>query len=122
MRPSEKPIRLIKLTLPKHPHTGLKIFCMTCRVDNPNCKHYTNQVYRIRVHVPGTGSGVKTKFLTSTEYGDAVLETLQFQKELSSNNFNPPIEKTDVEKDYNIVWVLSQNTTSTYRINPFTLT
>jgi integrase len=91
-----------KLTLPKHPHTGLKIFCKTCRVDNPNCKHYSNQIYRVRIHVPGTGSGVKTKFLTATEYEDAVLETIQFQKELSSNCYTRVIEKTDIGTDYNI--------------------
>ena len=92
-----------KLTLPKHPHTGLKIFCKTCRVDNPNCKHYSNQIYRVRVHVPGSGNGVKTKYLTATNYDDAVLETIQFQKELSSNSYTLPKEKTDVGTDYNIV-------------------
>ena len=88
-----------KLILPKHPHTGLKIFCKTCRVDNPNCKHYSNQVYRVRVHVPGTGNGVKTKFLTATEYDDAVLETIQFQKELSFNSYTIPKDISDVGTD-----------------------
>lgn len=94
---------MIRLTLPKHPHTGLKIFCKTCRVDNTNCKHYGNQVYRVRIHVPGTGNSVKTKYLTATNYDDAVLETIQFQKELTSNNYNPPIEIAEVGTDYNIV-------------------
>ena len=51
-----------KLTLPKNPHKGLKIFCKTCRVDNSNCRHYDRQVYRVRIHVPGTKNSSKSFF------------------------------------------------------------
>lgn len=94
-----------KLTLPKNPYRGLKIFCKTCNKDNSNCKHFDNQVYRVRVHVPGTKNSVKTKKLESTNYTDALLEAIAFEKELNATDFttigNPIIEKLVEEEKGN---------------------
>jgi integrase len=92
-----------KLTLPKNPHKGLKIFCKKCNEDNSKCKHYESQVYRVRVHVPGTKNTVKTKVLEAVDYDDAVVEAIAFKKGLSANNFSN-VELTSGEgNDYSIV-------------------
>ena len=81
----KKTIRMKKLTLPKNAHKGLKIFCKTCRVDNPRCRHYSRQVYRVRVHIPGNSNSIKTKVLDATNYSSAIIECIDFEKELKSN-------------------------------------
>ncbi len=92
-----------KLTLPQNPHKGLKIFCKTCRIHNPNCKHYDRQIYQVRIHVPGTKHEVKSKNLEADNYNDAVAECVDFERELKSNGF----EKintifSDISTDYSI--------------------
>jgi integrase len=97
-----------KLTLPKNPHKGLKVFCRQCNEDNSKCKHYDNQVYRVRIHVPGSKNTVKTKVIAAKEYDDAVIEAIAFKKELSANDFttikNKLDEDTDIDEgnDYSI--------------------
>jgi integrase len=78
---------MIKLALPKNPHKGLKIFCRTCRVDNSKCRHYDRQVYRVRIHVPGTKNGTKSFYLEAKNYNDAIIECALFEKELIQNGF-----------------------------------
>lgn len=73
-----------KLTLSKNPHKGLKIFCRTCRIDNPKCKHFDRQVYRVRIHIPGNSESVRTKFLEAQNYDDAVAECVDFERNLKS--------------------------------------
>lgn len=78
---------MIKLTLPKNPHKGLKIFCRTCRVDNRKCRHYDRQVYRVRIHVPGTKNATKSFYLEAKNYNDAIIECALIEKELIQNGF-----------------------------------
>lgn len=92
-----------KLTLPKNPHKGLKIYCKTCRVYNPKCKHYDRHVYQVRIHIPGSKNEVKCKNLEAENYNDAVAECVDFERELKSNGY----EKTNIivsetSTDYNI--------------------
>ena len=92
-----------KLTLPKNPHKGLKIFCKTCRVDNSNCRHYDRQVYRVRIHVPGTKNSSKSFYLEAVNYNDAIIECALIEKELIQNGFEK-VKQTDSEilTDYSI--------------------
>lgn len=78
---------MIKLTLPKNPYKGLKIFCRTCRVDNSKCRHYDRQVYRVRIHVPGTKNATKSFYLEAKNYNDAIIECALIEKELIQNGF-----------------------------------
>ena len=78
---------MIKLTLPRNPHKGLKIFCKTCRVDNSKCRHYDRQVYRVRIHIPGTKNATKSLYLEAKNYNDAIIECALFEKELIQNGF-----------------------------------
>jgi integrase len=93
-----------KLTLPKNPHKGLKIFCRTCRVDNSKCKHFDRQVYRVRIHVPGTKNSSKSYYLEAENYNAAVIECALIEKELIQNGFEK-INQIDSESltDYSIV-------------------
>ena len=92
-----------KLTLPKNPHKGLKIFCKTCRIDNPKCKHYSRQVYRVRIHIPGNSDSVKTKVLEATTYKSAIIECIDFEKELKCNGYDrTTITFTESSNDYSI--------------------
>ena len=94
---------MIKLTLPKNPHKGLKIFCRTCRVDNSKCRHYDRQVYRVRIHVPGTKNASKSFYLEAENYNDAVIECALIEKELIQNGFEK-VSQTDSDSltDYSI--------------------
>ncbi|MFG4004603.1 tyrosine-type recombinase/integrase [Flavobacterium aquidurense] len=76
-----------KLVLPKNPYRGIKVFCRVCNADNTGCKHYESQVFRVRVHVPGSKNTVKTKKLESLQYADAVAEAIAFEKTLNATEF-----------------------------------
>lgn len=92
-----------KIVLPKNAQAGLKIFCKTCRVDNPKCRHYTNQVYRARIHVKGSKNGVKTKYLEARTYEEAVIELLEYKKYLINNNYNTSSNFEESPNDFNII-------------------
>ncbi len=92
-----------KLTLSKNPHKGLKIFCRTCRIDNPKCKHYDRQVYRVRIHIPGNSESVRTKFLEAQNYDDAVAECVDFERELKINGYDKTVVVfSETSTDYSI--------------------
>lgn len=98
-----------KLRLPKKSYKGIKIFCKICNTDNTNCKHYDKQVYRVRVHIPGTQKSVKTKKLDAANYADAVIEAIAFEKELHINDFGTTVSTKvenitveDLGNDYSI--------------------
>ena len=78
---------MTKLNLPKNPINGLKIFCKKCRQNNTGCKHYEDQYYRLMVHVPGSKGNTKSKILKSRNYDDALIESINFKKSLSSNQY-----------------------------------
>jgi integrase len=92
-----------KLTLPLKPHKGLKIFCNKCKKDNSKCKHYTNQVYRVRIHIPGTKNTVRTMVLEATDYEDAIVEAIAFKKEIKANGYSKLDNITYEGNDYSIV-------------------
>jgi integrase len=76
-----------KLNLPKNSINGLKIFCKKCRQNNTECKHYNDQYYRLMVHIPGSKGNTKSKILKSRTYEDAVIESINFKKSLSFNQY-----------------------------------
>ena len=76
-----------KLKKPKL--TGMKIYCTTCCSDNPTCKHIDKHVYRIRLHIKGSGKGIRSKTLANREYDKAVDEAIAFKKEMLKSDFQP---------------------------------
>ena len=92
-----------KLTVPHNPHKGLKIFCRTCRIDNPKCKHFDRQVFRVRIHIPGNSKSIRTKFLIADNYNNAVAECVDFERELKSNGYERmAVTFSQTSTDYNI--------------------
>ena len=92
-----------KLTLPNNPHKGLKIFCRTCRIDNPKCKHYDRQVFRVRIHIPGNSKSIRTKFLVADNYNNAVAECVDFERELKINGYDKTVVAfSETSTDYSI--------------------
>ena len=92
-----------KITLPKKPHKGLRIFCKVCRINTTKCKHYGSLVYRAIIKVPGSGGCVRTKMLTATSYNEAVKEIIDYRRELEYNNFETVETKSDDGNDYNVI-------------------
>lgn len=90
-----------KLKLPKNPHTGLKIYCHRCKRDNPTCNHYDIHRYKVRIHVPGTKNKKVTKVLDAKNYNDAVVQAIELEKELKSNNYQKVIV-SEIGNDYSI--------------------
>ncbi len=76
-----------KLKLPKKTIVGLKVFCTTCKVKNPNCKHYDKHRYRMHIHIPNTKRGERSKVLKALTYDEALDEALAFSKEIIANNY-----------------------------------
>ncbi|EIA10645.1 site-specific integrase [Flavobacterium frigoris] len=81
----------------------MKIFCRVCNLGNSNYKHFDSQVYRVRIHVLGT------KILEATDYADALIEAIAFEKELNATEFttigNEIIENVldeDIRNDYSL--------------------
>jgi integrase len=91
-----------RLKLPKNPHTGLKIYCHKCKLDNPTCNHYDIQKYRVRIHISGTKNKKITKVLKSRDYKDAVSEAILIEKELKANNYQK-VKTSCSGNDYSIV-------------------
>lgn len=91
-----------RLKLPKNPHTGLKIYCHKCKLDNPSCNHYDIQKYRVRIHISGTKNKKVTKVLKSRDYKDAVSEAILIEKELKANNYQK-VKTSSSGNDYSIV-------------------
>ena len=92
-----------KITLPKKPHKGLRIFCKVCRINTTKCKHFDSLVYRAIIKVPGSGGCVRTKMLVATNYNEAVKEIIDYRKELEYNNFETVEIKPDDGNDYNVI-------------------
>ena len=92
-----------KLTLPKNPHKGIKLYCKKCRLDNPDCKHFDNIIYRVRIHIPGTKNNIKSKMLSASNYNEAVMESIQFENELKAFNYCGVTSKTEEGNDYSVV-------------------
>ena len=92
---------MMKLKLPKNPHTGMKIYCHRCKRDNPTCSHYDIHKFKIRIHISGTNNQNVTKVLQHKNYKDAVVEAIAFEKELKANNYSK-VEPIKVNNDYSI--------------------
>lgn len=88
-----------KLKKPKF--TGMKIYCNACKRDNPTCKHYDDHHYRVRLHVKGSKSDVRSKKLNSRNYDEAVDEAIAFKKEMISKNYQAAF-KSRVKDDSKI--------------------
>ncbi|MEZ7499851.1 tyrosine-type recombinase/integrase [Flavobacterium sp. Arc3] len=92
-----------KLVLPKKKYKGIKIYCRICKVDNPKCNHFESFTYRVRVHIPGTLKSVKSKILNSKIYSDAVIEAINFEKHLKTNNYQTIVVDSAEGNDYSVI-------------------
>ncbi len=92
-----------KIALPKQSYKGLKTFCKKCRVNNPKCNHKESIVFRVVIKIPMGGGSVKTKMLSSEKYEDAVLEAIQFRKELETNNYEIIEQRSDEGNNYSVI-------------------
>lgn len=90
-----------KLKLTKGLCKGLKIYCNACKKDNPKCSHYDEHRYKVRVHIPNTKNGIKSKILTSNDFNQAVIEATEFKNDLASNNYGD-IKPTTKGNDYSL--------------------
>lgn len=92
-----------KLVLPKKKYKGIKIYCRICKVDNPKCNHFESFTYRVRVHIPGTQKSVKSKILNSKIYSDAVIEAINFENHLKTNNYQTIVVDSADGNDYSVI-------------------
>ena len=92
-----------KISLPNKSHKGLYVFCKSCRLNNPPCKHYDQHIYRAIFNIPGGGGSKRTKMLKAENYDDAVVETIEFRKELEATNFEKVDVRIDEGNDYNLI-------------------
>ncbi len=79
----------------------MKIYCGVCKRDNPNCNHYNNHQYRVRIHVPNTRNKVKVKVFETRDYDLAVKQAIDFKKNLILNNFETIKSQTE-DNDYSL--------------------
>lgn len=93
---------MIKLKLPKHPHKGVKIYCHKCKRDNPNCRHFDVHRFKVKVHIIGSDNKKRTKILFSRDYNEAVIEAIEFEKELIACNYEKLVQ-VEEGNDYSIL-------------------
>jgi integrase len=91
-----------KLKLPSKPHKGMKIYCHKCKRDNPICNHYDTHKYKVVIHIASGNNKKKTKVLKSKIYADAIIEAINFEKELKTNNYHKVIQ-VEEGNDYSIL-------------------
>jgi len=92
-----------KIKLPKVPYKGLKTFCNICRINNSKCNHHDSLVFRAIIKIPGGCGSVRTKMLHAINYDDAVIEIIQFRKDLTANNFEIVAPQMDEGNDYSVI-------------------
>jgi integrase len=90
-----------KIRIPKSSQTkNLYVFCNNCKYKSktvlsktPKCTHPTDKiVFKAIITIPGTTS-VRTKILKAKNLDDAIIEKIQFEKELKQNNYAKPTPK-----------------------------
>ncbi len=115
--------------LPPKRHSGLQIYCSKCRkyfsytsktITKKNgdketiepdcgeekkkyskCPYFDKHNYKAIIHIPGTKSGKTSKTLTATKYDEAVIQTIEFRKEVHEELFSLPVEyDTSVKTTY----------------------
>ena len=92
-----------KIILPKKHIKGLCVYCKKCRINNPNCKHQDERIFRAVFYIPGGNGAVRTKLLKAENYEDAIVEAIDFKKELAESNYEKSTIPTETGNDYNIV-------------------
>lgn len=70
---------------------GLVIYCSKCVRYNPQCNHYDRHEYRARIHIAGTKNSKRIKTLTTRNFDEAVIETIQFKQEMESTGFQKTV-------------------------------
>jgi hypothetical protein len=95
-----------KIKLPQKSFKGLKTFCKICRINNSKCSHIEHLIFRAVIKIPGGCGSVRTKMLIADSYNDAVIESIQFRKDLEANNFESIAPKIDMGNDYSVIGAL----------------
>lgn len=84
-----------QIGIPKSSQTkGLYVFCRDCKAKSktdlpkvPICTHPTDRlVFKAFVYIPGTRN-LRTRILKATNHNDAIIEKIEFEKELKANNY-----------------------------------
>lgn len=91
-----------KLQLPKKDRPkGLYLFCNTCKRSYSHDKlvkcRCGNLVYKARIHVSGTSTGLIPKVLKAKDFSNAIQEFFDFKKTLISNSYQPITIKKEVK-------------------------
>lgn len=94
------------IKLPSKPFKGLKIFCRICRGKVEGCNHESEDlVYRLIVHLPNSGGKQITKILAAENYDDAVIESIEFRRQLESTNYSKIeniLDESNTNEDYSL--------------------
>jgi integrase len=95
-----------KIRIPKSLQTkGLFVYCNKCKskskttlTKKSNCTHPSDKVvFKAIITIPGTKS-VRTKILKATNLEDAIIEKIQFEKELKQSNYVRSNQKISAQK------------------------
>ena len=85
------------IKLPSKPYKGLKVFCRICRGKVKGCNHTSeNLCYRLIVTIPNSGGKQVTKLLQAENYDDAVIESIDFRRQLEKLKYQMANEKVEV--------------------------
>jgi integrase len=95
------------IKLPSKPFKGLKLYCRVCRGKVKGCNHTSdNLCYRLIVTVPNSGGQQVTKLLQAENYDDAVIESIDFKRQLEKLKYQMVNEKVEIRNSpnaYNLV-------------------
>lgn len=92
------------IKLPSKPFKGLKLFCRICRGKVKGCNHTSdNLCYRLIVTVPNSGGKQVTKLLKAENYEDAVIESIEFKRQLEKLKYQTVNAKFELKNSPSVL-------------------
>lgn len=92
------------IKLPSKPFKGLKLYCRICRGKVKGCNHTSdNLCYRLIVTVPNSGGKQVTKLLKAENYEDAVIESIEFKRQLEKLKYQTVNAKVELKNSPSVL-------------------
>lgn len=92
------------IKLPSKPFKGLKLFCRICRGKVKGCNHTSdNLCYRLIVTIPNSGGKQVTKLLKAENYEDAVIESIEFKRQLEKLKYQTVNAKVELKNSPSVL-------------------
>jgi len=88
---------------------GLVVYCNKCKTNVSEickvsgkplkqCPNGDKHVFKVYIHVPGTNNQRRTKKLETRDINEAIIQAIEFEKEVKENNYQRNIKERAIEQ------------------------